>query len=231
MKRIEIRGQSVDLLPEKLVYLPAQKTLLVADTHFGKAATFRKAGIPVPIGTTAMMLAKLTEVIRRTSATRLIFLGDFVHSSTQTKVDFTDELIAWRDQHETIGLTLVPGNHDRGFKNLATELKMDVQSEPLVQGAFSFCHFHQAGAETQKFTPQQFTFAGHVHPAVNIQESTNSSLKIPCFAIANDYMILPAFGEFTGCHVIKFSDYQQVIAVADNRLIKIESTSSRQSTR
>ncbi len=214
IQRIDIRDQPIDLLPEKLVYLPQQNSLLVADTHFGKAATFRHAGIPVPAGTSATMLSTLTNVIQKTSAERLIFLGDFVHSSTRTRIDFVDDLVAWRAQHAALQLVLVPGNHDLGYRKIAAELQMEVQPEPFNEGSFSFCHFHEAGAES-------FTFAGHVHPAVAISESARSSLRVPCFAIANDHMLLPAFGEFTGCHVIQQNDYQQVIAVADSRLIKI----------
>lgn len=215
-QRIDVRGQTIQLLPEKLVYLPKQNSLLVADTHFGKAATFRHAGIPVPAGTSAAMLTTLTRVIKKTLADRLIFLGDFVHSSTRTQADFVDDLIAWRTEHSTLQLVLVPGNHDLGYRKLAAELRMEVQPEPFVEDSFSYCHFHEAGADVE-----QFSFAGHVHPAVAISESAKTSLRVPCFAIAKDFMLLPAFGEFTGCHVVKHSDFQQVIAVADSRLINI----------
>lgn len=222
MQQIEIRGQTVELLPEKLAFLPQQKTLLVADAHFGKAATFRRAGIPVPAGTTATMLDRLTNIIHRTAAVRLIFLGDFLHSSTQTQVDFVDDLKAWQAKHSTLNLVLVPGNHDRGFQKLADELQIKVQPEPFVDGPFSYCHFHQAGTDVD-----QFSFAGHIHPAVAIYESANNPLRVPCFAIADDFIILPAFGEFTGNHVIKHSDYLRVLAVTDSRLIEITPAMSR----
>jgi uncharacterized protein len=38
------------LLPGRAAWMPATRTLLVADLHLGKAATFRHAGIPVPEG-------------------------------------------------------------------------------------------------------------------------------------------------------------------------------------
>jgi len=42
-----VRGEELLLLPQRALWWPAQKTLLVADLHFGKAATLRAHGIPV----------------------------------------------------------------------------------------------------------------------------------------------------------------------------------------
>jgi metallophosphoesterase superfamily enzyme len=52
------------LLPGRAAFLPASATLLVADLHLGKAATFRQAGIPVPEGSAQADLARLTPVPR-----------------------------------------------------------------------------------------------------------------------------------------------------------------------
>ncbi|NUR18637.1 MAG: DEAD/DEAH box helicase, partial [Gemmatimonadaceae bacterium] len=58
-ERISVRGEELVLLPERAAYWPARTTLLVADAHFGKAATFRAAAIPVPAGTTDATLGRL----------------------------------------------------------------------------------------------------------------------------------------------------------------------------
>jgi len=51
-----------------------------ADLHLGKAATFRRAGIPVPEGTSARDLARLATLVRDTGADRLLILGDLFHA-------------------------------------------------------------------------------------------------------------------------------------------------------
>ena len=56
------------LLPGRAAVLPASATLLVADLHLGKAATFRKAGIPVPEGSAQRDLARLADGPRRLGA-------------------------------------------------------------------------------------------------------------------------------------------------------------------
>src|SRR5690554_3561823 len=70
-----VRGQTLTLHPERAVYWERARTLIVADTHFGKAATFRAHGLPVPVGTTTAALQRLDAVLTRTRAERLLFLG------------------------------------------------------------------------------------------------------------------------------------------------------------
>lgn len=213
---MEIAGEKVELLPEKLIFLPQRQTLLVADTHFGKAATFRKAGIPVPNGTTAAMLQTLSNVIDRCSVQRLIVLGDFVHSSVAASADFELELFEWRSKYAALDLRLVPGNHDCGRSKLFEELKLEISPEPFAEPPFAFCHFHQASADSKSFA-----FAGHIHPAIQVRDFGNIRSKFPCFAFAKTYALLPAFGHFTGCHVVLRSDFEQVFAVVEDRVIEI----------
>ncbi|TXD50975.1 DEAD/DEAH box helicase, partial [Ralstonia sp. TCR112] len=49
---IQCAGETVWLLPERALWWPVQRMLMVADAHFGKAATFRARGVPVPAGST-----------------------------------------------------------------------------------------------------------------------------------------------------------------------------------
>ena len=61
MLEIEAGGEALALLPEKAAWWPAQRALLVADAHVGKAQSFRRLGVPVPRGTTTETLAALSE--------------------------------------------------------------------------------------------------------------------------------------------------------------------------
>ena len=60
MIETNVQGETLWLLPQRAVYWPRAGALIVADVHFGKAATFRAGGIPVPGGTTAEMLRRLS---------------------------------------------------------------------------------------------------------------------------------------------------------------------------
>ena len=47
---IQLADEQLLLLPERALWWPQQKALVLSDVHFGKSATFRENGIPVPEG-------------------------------------------------------------------------------------------------------------------------------------------------------------------------------------
>lgn len=76
---IEFGDQQLALLPDRAVWWPLARTLFIADSHFGKAATFRAAGLPIP-DATETDLARLDRLLQSTIARRLIVLGDLLHN-------------------------------------------------------------------------------------------------------------------------------------------------------
>ena len=68
---IQIATHSFTLFAERGMLWPDQSILFIADTHFGKEATFRRTGIPVPVGVTDATLTNVTRMLRRTQASRL----------------------------------------------------------------------------------------------------------------------------------------------------------------
>ena len=75
------QGVDRQLLADKALWHPGEKTLFIADPHFGKSASFRSAGIPVPEGATHDDCQRLSLLIERISAIRLVILGDFFHNA------------------------------------------------------------------------------------------------------------------------------------------------------
>ena len=198
------------------MYWESQQAILLADTHFGKAATFRNRGIPVPNGTTNVMLKKLTDTLAQTGATSIYFLGDLVHSHSRHETDFVSELMQWREEHKHIAMTLVRGNHDRGQRTLFHQLDLNVVDEPFLIEGLALCHYPETSV------PQNtYRLAGHLHPSVSIFGGGDSLKKIPCFHFGNTGGVLPAFGEFTGTHRIKPAKTDHVFAVADEQVIDV----------
>ena len=77
---IDCRGERLHLLPQRAIWWPRQRAVLVADVHIGKAATFRALGQPVPAGTTTANLRRLEGLLRGLAAQQLFVLGDFLHA-------------------------------------------------------------------------------------------------------------------------------------------------------
>lgn len=191
---IELAGEPVLLLPQKALFWPREKTLVVADIHFGKAASFRAMGVPVPRGTTSQNLEGLDELVARHGAGRIVFLGDFLHARAAHAPATQAALLAWRGRNPALALTLVRGNHDRHAGDPAAALAIELVDEPHALGPFSLCHHPDLD------TPG-YALAGHVHPAY-LLATRFDALRLPCFVVGPRRMILPSFGAFTGGHLV-----------------------------
>jgi DNA ligase-associated metallophosphoesterase len=188
---IRVRGETLTLLPERAVFWGDRGTLLVADPHFGKAATFRALGVPVPSGTTGDALARLGSAVSRTSATRVIFLGDLLHARPGRSQGMFDALGSWLRSRPDVEVVLVRGNHDRHAGDPPDDLGIRCVNAPHEMSPFVLTHHPRAD-------PAGYVLAGHVHPGVRLYGSGRQRERLPCFVIAEDYAVLPAFGDFTG---------------------------------
>ena len=84
-------------------------TLILSDTHFGKAETFQEHGIPVPTDYTERDLDRLRQLVCTHDARRIIILGDLFHS---TRNSSWDRVLAGFQSMKKTELMLVMGNHD-----------------------------------------------------------------------------------------------------------------------
>ncbi|XYJ11848.1 ligase-associated DNA damage response endonuclease PdeM [Telluria sp. B2] len=191
---VEVAGEHLLLLPEKAVYWPAQQMLVIADIHFGKAASFRALGVPVPRGTTTENLNALDALIETHGARQVAFLGDFLHARAAHASSTQQAMLAWRATRPGLRLLLVRGNHDRHAGDPAAALGIELVDEPHALGPFAFCH--HPDLETPGYA-----LAGHVHPAW-VLATRFDALRLPCFVVGRRRMILPSFGSFTGGHVV-----------------------------
>jgi DNA ligase-associated metallophosphoesterase len=209
---INFGGQAFELCPDCALWWPSERTLIVADIHIGKAATFRAFGIPVPSGTTARNLARLTALIERFDPQRLLILGDLLHARESHAA--SDQMLAWRQIRPEMTVALVRGNHDRKSGALADELRVDACCGPLVERGIAFVH-------EPVDEPDQPTIAGHVHPSTRLTDFDGSTVKVPCFVVDPQQMILPSFGTFTGGYTVDPAPDRRSFAVAAGRVIEV----------
>ena len=209
---VELAGETLWLLPQHAAWWPAAATLMVADVHIGKAAAFRALGQPVPHGTTADNLARLLDLARRYPARELVFLGDFLHARAARTAAVLVALHDWRRAMPSrVRCTLVRGNHDTHAGDPPPELGFDVVTEPLVMPPFALCHEPGARAEG-------YVLAGHLHPACVLRGRGADALRLPCFVMGGQGMILPAFGAFTGHATVRAGEGERVFVVGGGRV-------------
>ncbi|KPB59300.1 Uncharacterized protein ALO62_02192 [Pseudomonas amygdali pv. myricae] len=188
---ITLAGEELWLLADKAIYYPAERSLLIADAHFGKAAAYRKLGQPVPHGTTQANLRRLDSLLDAYACDHLIFLGDFLHAPESHAAGTLAALEQWRGEHPALRITLIRGNHDKRAGDPPAYLGIDVVPEPLTLGPFALQHEPDPH-------PQLHVLAGHVHPVYRLHGCGRQSLRLACFYLGQRVSLLPAFGEFTG---------------------------------
>jgi DNA ligase-associated metallophosphoesterase len=193
---IRVAGEALTLLPERAICWARSKTLLIADPHFGKSATFRAHGIPIPEGGLQADLARLTGAINRTGAETLIVLGDLLHTAQGRDDETIASVRAWRERHPDLQITLVRGNHDRYAGDPPDTWQMECVDAPLARPPFVLTHQPESSANG-------YVLAGHLHPLALLEGKGKQSLKLPCFWFGADQAVLPAFGSFIDGMVIR----------------------------
>ena len=212
---VSIEGLDFRLLVKRGLFWPQQQTLFIADTHFGKEATFRSQGVAVPRGSTQGTLTTITQVISECQASRLVLLGDMFHARSSISKDIRETLDAFFAAQPQLRFTLVLGNHDRSFRTLATSWPIEIVDSGTAIDLVSISHLPQEPSPSTKLL-----LCGHLHPAYRFSSKMDSVGKLPCFWLSNRQFVLPAIGEFTGTHVIKPNKSDQTWVIADDQIFR-----------
>lgn len=201
-------GETLIARSDKTLYWPAQSALFAADLHFGKAAHFRKNGIPVPDGGVLPVINCLKQALDETGAKLLVILGDFFHSRAN---ETFEELRKYWPQ--SLEQWLILGNHDIADVSHFQELGLQIFTEGKKLGSLTLNH------HPPEYLNGPATICGHVHPAMVVNGKARQRIKMPCFHLEQHVLILPAMGSFTGTKLLK-GDKMHIkqIGIAEARL-------------
>jgi DNA ligase-associated metallophosphoesterase len=216
MKPMMIEGESVILRPDRSLFWPRRSTIVIADPHFGKAETFRAAGLPIP-GHPDETLLRLGRALDETVAERLIVLGDFWHARSGRDKQVLHRLADWRAGRPFLQIELIRGNHDRAGP--PPEGWGIWRSSPWHDKPYLFAHI-PFSSETE------YVMAGHIHPGVVVRGVGRQRLRLPCFRIGPRVTVLPAFGTFTGLSTTSVIPCENVFAIAGDEVIHIPNGNS-----
>ena len=175
------------LLPEHAVWNSESGIVWIADFHIGKEQTFRRSGFPVP-DLLSDDLARLSRILDRTSARQLVILGDLLHSRSSLSPKLSQEFASWRERHAAVEMLLVRGNHDFHAGDPPSEWQLQCVDAPSLSGELILTHY-------PLFDAQSFNLAGHLHPKFRMR-SRAEDLKLPCFLMRRQTLVLPAYGQF-----------------------------------
>ena len=206
----QLAGEGVILHADKALYLTEHATLLVADTHFGKGAYFRRQGLAVPSGQSADDLQRLSRLVQQFEPQRLIVLGDVFHHRPASGEPFFAHFDAWQARHPDLRLEAVVGNHDRHVRGLGLPIAWHPH---LDLGPFRLCH-------EPLVLPGRHVLAGHIHPAYALA-AAGDRLRAPVFWMRPGVTVLPSFGALTGGWNVPDERGSRLVMVLDDQLLPL----------
>lgn len=178
---------SLILTNQKAIYWPAQHALILSDLHLGKAAHFRRNGIPIPSQIHQRDLDILEKLLQYYKVEKVIIVGDLIHAQQNGEVlDFKNFLA----QFPSIQFILIKGNHDRVADRKIMELGISEVCNSYTLGGIQFVHDPKSR--------EKFQISGHIHPGVSVRLPTNKHVRFPSYVVTKQMLILPAFSQFTG---------------------------------
>lgn len=210
---ITFKNQSLVLSPQKAIYWREHRALILSDLHLGKAGHFRKSGFAIPKSVDDGNLKRLDALIKEFEPTSIFFLGDLFHS---TKNEEWSSFKTWRDKHSEIQMYLAVGNHDLYDADDYAELELTC-SNSIHLSPFLMLHDEADVERTNGLYP----ISGHIHPSVRMLGKGRQSKRLPCFYFGQLGALLPAFGNFTGTHIIKPTVDDHTFAIIEAQILEL----------
>ncbi|MBN7812074.1 ligase-associated DNA damage response endonuclease PdeM [Algoriphagus sp. H41] len=212
------QSHTLGFLLEKALWVKDLDLLLIADLHFGKAAHFRKSGIPIPEPVHNLDLIRLQQLHSEFRPKDTYFLGDLFHSDWNGQWTYLNQFL------ESFGHTtfhLVKGNHDVLSPEAYRQSVLQIHKEPLEIGPFLLSH-----EPMDTIPPGKLNICGHIHPGVRLTGKARQSVMLPCFFQSESQLLLPAFGNFTGLARIRPKAGDKIWAIAPGKIIPLVSGTS-----
>lgn len=181
----EISGVPCVLDPAGALFLPGERTLVVADLHLEKGSAFARRGSFLPPYDTRATIAALAEVVAHFSPARVVALGDSFHDRHgpdrlgEAERDALAAVVSGRDW------VWITGNHD---PELPSAIGGSVAPE-IALGPLALRH-HPGAAGCREL-------AGHLHPVAKVVLH-GRSVRARAFLTDGLRCVLPAFGAYAG---------------------------------
>jgi len=210
---ITIRNQQLALLPQKALFWIEKKYLILSDLHLGKTGHFRKSGIAAPGKANLKNIERLSSLVNDIQPKKILFLGDLFHSSANREWFQFEE---WRKTFPELSILLITGNHDQLHSSFYQSADIEVIDRLELE---NFLFVHDA-SDLQKSSDTTI-ISGHIHPGVKLKGKGKQKLRLPCYSISDHQIVLPAFGEFTGLHIIQPDENRKIFLIVENSVIDL----------
>lgn len=209
---LKFANQNLVLTNQRALFWETQNALVLSDLHIGKSATFRKNGIPISQSVLIEDLQRLKALIEHFKAEKLIIVGDLFHAELNKDIDYFKD---WLLQFDNLKLHLIIGNHDRLSETLYEDLNIDIFKPSLNLSPFTFVH------DLNECEDDTLYISGHIHPGHVLKGKGKQFIKLPCYQVFDNHIVLPAFSKFTGLNTNKMDKTCTNIVFTEDAIFKI----------
>ena len=192
---LKIEDRHFILHHHKVAFCIEEQALLLTDLHLGKYRHFRANGLAIPVNNDHNTLTRLDDLITFFSPEKLIILGDLFHSTLN---DSWKDFVYFRKNFPAVKFQLILGNHDLIDVKTIEDADIEVYKQIVLGNSILLSHY-----EEPLYGSLTFNISGHIHPGILLRGHARQSLRTPCFWLQQGQLILPAFGDFTGLHLVK----------------------------
>mgnify|MGYP001606655022 FL=1 len=168
------------------LWMPSEKTLILADVHLGFEESLHQQGVLVPKRQLAELLALLEGILSNVHPETIILAGDTKHVFGKIlRQEWNDaEKVFVLLKKNCQELVLVKGNHDTIIEPLAKRFGAVIVKEFFVGEDRTILILH--GDKIPETIPNtvKTIIIGHAHPAIRIRSATRSELY-KCFLVGS----------------------------------------------
>lgn len=199
------------------LYLPDERTIVVADLHLEKGSAYAARGVLLPPYDSAATLALLGAAIARYQPARVIALGDSFHDRGAEARIGESCLATLRALQTGRDWLWISGNHDPA---ISAAMGGTVLDELELCGAVL--------RHEPSFAAAMPEISGHLHPAAKVR-MRGRALRRRCFALSATRCVMPAMGAYAGGLNVRDAAFQPLFGrgfsahlLGDGRLFRID---------
>jgi uncharacterized protein len=210
----------------RAAWFEALRLLAVADLHLGYPWALRHAGLLLPLEVPDDTLPRLASLAADYRPAQIVLVGDVLHRAVPVPAIAQDLRQLKAQTPPDTSLVVITGNHDRNLAQFAANADLDLQVVDRFQlDAWLFVHGEHSSPGPAR------TVMGHEHPAVRLTDGAARSAKCPCFLVAHNLLVLPAFSAWAAGTVVgsqpfmsdqaRATRFERAVAILGNRLLAL----------
>ena len=186
---VTIGGIDVELMPERALFVPSARALVVADIMMSTRESQRRVGVATTHELDEETLVRLGRAAMRAGAKVIVVIGELTSAVTEPDDAQMALFEAFRERC-ALPIRLCEGPRDRGVRTLPSAWCIDRVGEKFALGGFCFRH------QPIVSTLPQWSLCGCLNPSCADPSFANGR-SLPAFVIDHELksVALPAFSK------------------------------------